>query len=63
MIALVSSVYMGELLAKEVFCPMYTLDTNAIIYYLKNDAQVVDQLRGILSQDVPIYISTITEIE
>lgn len=42
---------------------MYTLDTNAIIYYLKGDVKAVDQFRDVLSRDVPLYISAITEIE
>ncbi|MCL4557777.1 MAG: type II toxin-antitoxin system VapC family toxin [Deltaproteobacteria bacterium] len=42
---------------------MYTLDTNAIIYYLKDEPGVVTSLNTIFTQNVPIYISTITEIE
>ncbi len=42
---------------------MYTLDTNAVIYYLNNDPTAVPILQNILNQDVPIYISSITEIE
>lgn len=42
---------------------MYTLDTNAIIYYLRDESQVVEIFRDILMQSVPIYISTITEVE
>lgn len=42
---------------------MYTLDTNTIIYYLKDDPYVVSALRTIFSQDTPLYISAITEIE
>lgn len=42
---------------------MYTLDTNAIIYFLKGEASAVDAIRPILSQDSPVYISTITELE
>jgi predicted nucleic acid-binding protein len=42
---------------------MYTLDTNAIIYYLKADKVVVSFLDDILKRDVPIYISSITEAE
>ena len=42
---------------------MYTLDTNAIIYYLKDDPDAVKVLRNIFSQDVPLYISAMTEIE
>ena len=42
---------------------MYTLDTNAIIYYLKDEAKAVAQFRDVLLRDVPLYISAITEIE
>jgi predicted nucleic acid-binding protein len=42
---------------------VYTLDTNAIIYYLKDDPDAVAALSEIFSQDTPLYISAITEIE
>lgn len=42
---------------------MYTLDTNAIVYYLKGDKKVVSILDDIFSENFPIYISTITETE
>ncbi len=42
---------------------MYTLDTNAIIYFLKDDPQAVSILRDVFEQDVPVYISAITEVE
>lgn len=42
---------------------MYTLDTNAILYYLKDDSNAVSVLRGIFAQDVPLYVSAITELE
>lgn len=42
---------------------MYTLDTNAIIYFLKGEESAVDVIRPILSQDAPVYVSTITELE
>jgi predicted nucleic acid-binding protein len=41
----------------------YTLDTNAILYYLKDDAKAVSALREIFVHDAPIYISAITEVE
>lgn len=41
----------------------YTLDTNAIIYYLKDDKKASPILEKIISQTDPIYISTITELE
>lgn len=42
---------------------MYTLDTNAIIYYLKGDAKVVETIKEVFGMNSPIYVSTITEIE
>ena len=42
---------------------MYTLDTNAIIYYMKGDSETVDFLNGVFAEDVIFYISTITELE
>jgi predicted nucleic acid-binding protein len=41
----------------------YTLDTNAILYYLKDDAKAVSLLRKIFVEDAPVYISAITELE
>lgn len=42
---------------------MYTLDTNAVIYYAQGDENAVDTLDRIFSEHAPIYISTISEIE
>ena len=42
---------------------MYTLDTNAILYYLKDDAGAVSVLRDVFAENVPIYVSTVTELE
>ena len=42
---------------------MYTLDTNAILYYLKDDADAVAVLRGVFVENVPVYVSAITELE
>ena len=42
---------------------MYTLDTNAILYYLKDDVHAVPVLRQLFAQNTPIYISAITELE
>ena len=42
---------------------MYTLDTNAIIYCLKNDTAVIEALETVFRQDVSVYVSTITELE
>jgi predicted nucleic acid-binding protein len=41
----------------------YTLDTNAILYYLKDDSNAVSLLREIFLHDAPVYISAITELE
>ena len=42
---------------------MYTLDTNAIIYYLKDDAEAVGKLHGIFVKGSTLYVSAITEVE
>lgn len=42
---------------------MYTLDTNTIIYYLKDDPKAVSVLKDVFNQDISLYISTITELE
>ncbi len=42
---------------------LYTLDTNAIIYYLKDDRNAVSALQEIFDSNAPVYISTITETE
>jgi len=42
---------------------VYTLDTNAILYYLKDDPDTVSSLRRIFSDNVPLYVSAITELE
>jgi predicted nucleic acid-binding protein len=43
---------------------MYTLDTNAIIYYMENDATVAPLVQAILDDPtIPVYVSTITEAE
>lgn len=42
---------------------MYTLDTNVIIYFLKDDPKVVNSLREKIFQDSRFFISTITEAE
>lgn len=42
---------------------MYTLDTNVILYYLKDDPDTVSFLRKIFSQNVSLYVSAITELE
>ncbi len=42
---------------------MYTLDTNAIIYGFKRDPGAVNAIREIFAKSVPVYISTISELE
>ena len=42
---------------------MYTLDTNAIIYYLNGDTAAVRALEEIFDQGTPRYVSTITVLE
>jgi toxin FitB len=42
---------------------VYTLDTNAIIYYLDEDPRVVPLLEPILGQDIAIFVSVVTELE
>ena len=42
---------------------MYTLDTNAILYYIENDPNVVFVVEDIFRNNIPVYISAITELE
>jgi predicted nucleic acid-binding protein len=42
---------------------VYTLDTNAIIYYLDDEPTVVPVLEPILGQDSAIFVSVVTELE
>jgi predicted nucleic acid-binding protein len=42
---------------------VYTLDTNTIIYYINEEPAVIQALEPILAQDVPLYVSTVTELE
>lgn len=42
---------------------MYILDTNALIYFLKNEAHAAPVIEDLLGKSAPIYISTITELE
>jgi len=42
---------------------VYTLDTNAILYYLKDDNNAVTILRGVFAQSSPVYVSAVTELE
>jgi predicted nucleic acid-binding protein len=42
---------------------VYTLDTNAIIYYLDEEPTVVPLLEPILGQEMAIFVSVVTELE
>ena len=42
---------------------MYTFDANTIIYYVKDDPEVVPVVQRFLSLKTPIYVSTIIEVE
>jgi predicted nucleic acid-binding protein len=42
---------------------VYTLDTNAIIYYLDEEPSVVPLLDPILGHDRAIFVSVVTELE
>jgi predicted nucleic acid-binding protein len=42
---------------------VYTLDTNAIIYYTNDEPAAVSVLEPIFEQDAPIFVSTITVME
>ena len=42
---------------------MYTLDTNAIIYYIKEDASVVSIIERLYAENTPIYVSAMTVAE
>lgn len=41
---------------------MYTLDTNAIIYYLDEEPAVVSVLDPLLAQDIALFVSVVTEL-
>jgi predicted nucleic acid-binding protein len=42
---------------------MYILDTNAVIYYVKEESNVVSVIEDIYTKNVPVYLSVITEAE
>ena len=42
---------------------MYVLDTNVLIYYSKNESDVVSAIEKIYEDDKPVYISAVTEAE
>ncbi len=54
---------MGAKTARAPLKPVYTLDTNAIIYYLKGEESVVSHLDEIFARPAAVYITTITELE
>lgn len=42
---------------------MFTLDTNAILYYLKGDERAFPLIEKALNENTPLYISVVTELE
>ncbi len=42
---------------------MYTLDTNAIIYYLNGELSAARILEDVFGREEPTYVSAITELE
>ena len=42
---------------------MYVLDTNAIIYYVKEDGDAVSVIEEIYTKNIPVYVSVMTEAE
>ncbi len=42
---------------------MYTLDTNAIIYYSQGDPKATPIMRDVFERNAPIFVSTLTELE
>jgi toxin FitB len=42
---------------------VYTLDTNAIIYFLNRDANVTSLIQAAFDNNAPLYVSTITVTE
>jgi predicted nucleic acid-binding protein len=42
---------------------MYILDTNAVIYYVKDESGVVAVIEDIYTKNVPVYVSAMTEAE
>jgi predicted nucleic acid-binding protein len=42
---------------------MYLFDTNVIIYYIAEELSVMRVVEDIVTQEVPLYISTVTELE
>lgn len=42
---------------------MHTLDTNAIIYFFKNDPRAIAVFKEIFGRQGSVYVSSVTEIE
>ena len=42
---------------------MPTLDTNAVVYFLKKDASAESVLKGLLEKAVVLYVPTVVELE
>jgi toxin FitB len=42
---------------------MYLLDTNAIIYYLKEESEAVAIIEDMYEKNMPVYVSAMTEAE
>jgi len=42
---------------------MYIFDTNAVIYYVKEESSVVSIIEDIYTKNIPVYVSVITEAE
>lgn len=42
---------------------VYTLDTNAVLYFLKADVHAGPFLRDLITSNETLYVSTVTEIE
>jgi len=42
---------------------VYTLDTNAIIYYLNGEPSAAHILDGLFDEEEPVYVSAMTELE
>ena|SRR6266436_7785322 len=42
---------------------MYLLDTNAVIYYVKDESSVVSTIEDIYTKNIPVYLSVITQAE
>ena len=54
---------MGKKIAHPPLKNMYTIDTNVIIYYLKNDASAVLILNNFFVKNITLNVATITEVE